>query len=63
MSNLNAAAIPAAGDRERAVNLGVSFPRATRFERQKQCLEASEQLHLLTGRSLNSLTEIKSTKD
>ena len=53
------------------------MPLATYIEMQKQylealeallttkqgALEASEQLHLLTGRSLNSLTEIKSSKD
>ncbi len=61
---------------DRHYRLG-AVPLATYIEMQKQYLEAlealldtkrsalesSEQLHLLTGRSLNSLTEIKSAKD
>lgn len=33
------------------------------LDTQRSALEASEQLHLLTGRSLNSLSEIKPAKD
>ncbi|MEQ2008935.1 MAG: hypothetical protein ABMA26_19310, partial [Limisphaerales bacterium] len=54
-----------------------AVPLATYIEMQKQylealealldtrrsALEASEQLHLLTGRSLNSISEIKTVKD
>lgn len=61
---------------DRHYRLG-AVPLATYIEMQKQylealeavlqtkqgALEASEQLHLLTGRSLNSLTEIKPAKD
>ena len=61
---------------DRHYRLG-AVPLATYIEMQKQylealeallttkqsALEASEQLHLLTGRSLNSLSEIKSSKD
>ena len=61
---------------DRHYRLG-AVPLATYIEMQKQylealealldtmlsALEAGEQLHLLTGRSLNSLNEIKSAKD
>ena len=61
---------------DRHYRLG-AVPLATYIEMQKQylealeallttkqsALEASEQLHLLTGRSFNSLTEVKSSKD